>query len=42
MSEDSSIPVRTIMSMANWRDPSLLDRYAAKSDARMRAACEAL
>jgi integrase len=38
LSEDPTIDVRTIMAMANWKDPRLLDRYAAKSDRRMRRA----
>lgn len=40
LSENPEVDVRTIMALANWKDPRLLDRYAAKSDPNMRKASE--
>lgn len=38
LAEDPSVDVRTIVEIANWKDPSLLRRYAAKSDPNLRRA----
>jgi integrase/recombinase XerD len=38
----AGVDVRTIVEIANWRDPSQLRRYAAPVDANLRAAVEVL
>lgn len=42
LAEDPTVDVRTIMGIANWKDPRLLDRYAKKSEGRQRHAIAAL
>jgi len=42
LAEDPTVDVRTIMGIANWKDPRLLERYAKKSEARQHHAVASL